>query len=314
MPLLVWAPGLVPGGRRVDTVASELDVLPTAASLAGVPCVNSGLGRDLLDPAFDAMRYAFTVGDQSSSPKLGLIGPDRAFGMFADGTGKRLTALGGAEAGADVLAREPETARRMEALCRGALRDRALPALRERAGGGAGGSEVRATIPLDPPFRKGEARITVIPLWQQGRIRCDPPFRKGGPGGLWPSRINSRAAASTSAGAMSSRHARRPRGQRVPPWTLQGRHARSRLITRTRSPRGAKPKASCVGPKSATTGVPTAAARCAGPESFATTTRARFEDRRQAHDVGARRRATRRRRGRARAPPRRPRGPRRRRR
>lgn len=118
VPLLVWAPGLVPGGRRVDTVASELDVLPTAASLAGVPCVNSGLGRDLLDPAFGDVRHAFTVGDQSSSPKLGLIGPDRAFGMFADGTGKRLTALGGAAAGADLLAREPETAARMEALCR----------------------------------------------------------------------------------------------------------------------------------------------------------------------------------------------------
>jgi hypothetical protein len=117
VPLLIWGPGLVPGGRRVDTVASELDVLPTAASLAGVPCVNSGLGRDLLDPAFDGMRYAFTAGDQSSSPKLGLIGADRAFGMFANGTGKRLIALGGGDAGADLLAREPETAARMEALC-----------------------------------------------------------------------------------------------------------------------------------------------------------------------------------------------------
>jgi len=76
---------------------------------------------------------------------------------------------------------------------------------------------------------------------------------------------------------MSSRQARRLRGQRVPPWTLQGRQARSRLITRTARPRGAKPKASCVGPKSATTGVPTAAARCAGPESFAITIRARFK-------------------------------------
>ncbi|HEY6000914.1 MAG TPA: LTA synthase family protein [bacterium] len=118
VPLLIWSPGLVPGGRRVDTVASELDVLPTAASLAGVPYLNTGLGRDLLDPAFDAMRFAFTAGDQGSSPKLGLVGPERAFGMFGNGTGRRLVALGGAQAGADVLAREPETATRMEALCR----------------------------------------------------------------------------------------------------------------------------------------------------------------------------------------------------
>jgi phosphoglycerol transferase MdoB-like AlkP superfamily enzyme len=117
VPLLIWGPGLVPGGLRIDTVASELDVLPTAASLAGISHRNAGLGRDLLDPAFDGMRFAFTVGDQSSSPNLGLIGPDRAFGMFADGTGKRLIALGGGEAGADLLAREPQTAARMEELC-----------------------------------------------------------------------------------------------------------------------------------------------------------------------------------------------------
>jgi phosphoglycerol transferase MdoB-like AlkP superfamily enzyme len=118
VPLLVWAPGLFPGRGRVDTVASELDVLPTAASLAGVPYLNTGLGRDLADPAFDATRFAFTVGDQGSSPKLGLVGPDRAFGMFGNGTGRRLVALGGARAGADLLAREPETGARMEALCR----------------------------------------------------------------------------------------------------------------------------------------------------------------------------------------------------
>ncbi|HWR96933.1 MAG TPA: LTA synthase family protein [Candidatus Methanoperedens sp.] len=117
VPLLIWGPGLVPGGIRFDTVASEVDVLPTAASLAGVSAVNAGLGRDLLDPAFDGMRFAFTVGDQSSSPKLGLIGPDRVFGMFANGTGRRLIALAGAAAGDDILAREPQTAARMEALC-----------------------------------------------------------------------------------------------------------------------------------------------------------------------------------------------------
>ena len=99
-------------------MASELDVLPTAASLAGLPYVNSALGRDLLDPAFDALRYAFTIGDQGKVPRLGLIGKDRAFGIFGDGSNRRLTALDGGDPGANLAAREPETAARMEELCR----------------------------------------------------------------------------------------------------------------------------------------------------------------------------------------------------
>ncbi len=117
VPLLVYGPGRIPGGRRIDTVASELDVLPTAASLAGLPYVNSSLGRDLLDPAFDDLRYTFTIGDQGKVPWLGLIGKDRAFGVFGDGSNRRLTALDGLDARANLLAREPETAARMEEIC-----------------------------------------------------------------------------------------------------------------------------------------------------------------------------------------------------
>jgi len=118
VPLLVYGPGLVPGGRRIDTVASELDVLPTAAALAGLPYVNSAFGRDLLDPAFDAERYTFTIGEQGKVPQLGLIGKDRAFGVFGDGSNRKLTALDGGDPRENLVASEPETAARMEELCR----------------------------------------------------------------------------------------------------------------------------------------------------------------------------------------------------
>ena len=95
VPLLFYAPGLLGPGRRVDTVASELDVLPTLASLAGVPCLNSTLGRDLLDPAFDEMRYAYAIGDQEKLPNLWLVGRNRGFSMFGDGSRKRLFRLEG---------------------------------------------------------------------------------------------------------------------------------------------------------------------------------------------------------------------------
>ena len=99
-------------------MASELDVLPTAASLAGLPYVNSTLGRDLLDPAFDAERYAFTVGDQGKVPQLGLIGKDRAFGVFGDGSNRRLTALTAATRARTSPRASRETAAQMEELCR----------------------------------------------------------------------------------------------------------------------------------------------------------------------------------------------------
>lgn len=50
VPLLIWAPGMVPA-RRSDRICSQVDVLPTLAGLCGVPYRNTTLGRDLLDTA-----------------------------------------------------------------------------------------------------------------------------------------------------------------------------------------------------------------------------------------------------------------------
>ncbi len=57
-PLLIYAPGRVPA-RRVDSWAQQVDVMPTLASIAGIGYRNTTLGRDLLDPQFDATRVAF---------------------------------------------------------------------------------------------------------------------------------------------------------------------------------------------------------------------------------------------------------------
>ena len=74
VPLLIYAPGLLAPGRSVDTVASEVDVLPTVAGVTGTPYRNTTLGRDLLDPRFDGQRYAFTMTDQFRVPEIGLLG------------------------------------------------------------------------------------------------------------------------------------------------------------------------------------------------------------------------------------------------
>jgi arylsulfatase A-like enzyme len=46
-PLLFYAPGMLEP-RRISSVASMVDVLPTIAGIAGIPYRNSSLGRDLL--------------------------------------------------------------------------------------------------------------------------------------------------------------------------------------------------------------------------------------------------------------------------
>jgi phosphoglycerol transferase MdoB-like AlkP superfamily enzyme len=58
-PLLIYSPGRV-APQRIEHWAQQVDVLPTLAALAGIAHRNTTLGRDLLDPRFDASRIAFT--------------------------------------------------------------------------------------------------------------------------------------------------------------------------------------------------------------------------------------------------------------
>jgi phosphoglycerol transferase MdoB-like AlkP superfamily enzyme len=119
VPLVIYAPWLIKEGRAFDRVASEVDVLPTVASLASVPHLNTTLGRDLLAEGFDSMRYAFTVANQSTVPEIGLIGDEFYFVMNSDGSGKRLHRLDSGDPRENVSAQFPDTALEMERLCRG---------------------------------------------------------------------------------------------------------------------------------------------------------------------------------------------------
>lgn len=58
VPLVIYAPGLIRQARRIDTVASLVDLLPTSLSLMGIPYLNTTLGRDLLAPRPPERRFA----------------------------------------------------------------------------------------------------------------------------------------------------------------------------------------------------------------------------------------------------------------
>jgi phosphoglycerol transferase MdoB-like AlkP superfamily enzyme len=116
-PLLIYAPKLLKP-KRVTKVASELDLLPTMAGLAGVKYKDTTLGRDLFDPKYDDRRDAFTI-THYHVPELGLLNKDYYYMTMADGKDPRLFALADKFKNKSVLKEHPEVAKKMHDLTMG---------------------------------------------------------------------------------------------------------------------------------------------------------------------------------------------------
>jgi len=99
VPAVIYAPGLIKGGRRIDFTASLTDSLPTSLGLLGVPYLNTGLGRDLLNLA-------------PNDPHFSMIGEngvlDDEFYLRLDPGGARLFRYRSQAAAQDVHERYPE--------------------------------------------------------------------------------------------------------------------------------------------------------------------------------------------------------------
>jgi phosphoglycerol transferase MdoB-like AlkP superfamily enzyme len=115
VPFLIYAPGRVAPGRD-HRVGSQLDILPTLASLLGRPVWTQTLGKDLLDPAFKDRAAAFTFTTFRRPPRLGLIQDGHYLNVEITGQG-RLFKLEGASP--DLAAQDPERAARMLHLAKG---------------------------------------------------------------------------------------------------------------------------------------------------------------------------------------------------
>lgn len=69
VPLLIHAPGRInPGVENMP--CTQLDIMPTAASLAGIAYNNYTLGRDLFDKAYNNSRVAFVAGPGTTPIRL----------------------------------------------------------------------------------------------------------------------------------------------------------------------------------------------------------------------------------------------------
>ncbi len=85
IPFLIYAPYLIKEGKRIDFVASSIDILPTIASFVGKPYLNKTLGRDLFDPNIKR-RFAFTFTPFRIPPRIGLIEDNFYVNVEPDGT------------------------------------------------------------------------------------------------------------------------------------------------------------------------------------------------------------------------------------
>ena len=118
VPFLIYAPGLLPA-RREHMVATQMDILPTLASLLGRPYHTATLGKDLLDPAFRAKSAAFTFTTFRRPARYGLLQDDYYLNVNPDGS----AALYRTDEPdpADRSLTEPERKARMQELANGFL-------------------------------------------------------------------------------------------------------------------------------------------------------------------------------------------------
>jgi hypothetical protein len=85
VPFVIYAPGLLQP-RRDHRIATQMDILPTLASLLGRPYHTATLGKDLLDPAFKDKGAAFTFTTFRRPARFGLLQGDYYLNVEPDGS------------------------------------------------------------------------------------------------------------------------------------------------------------------------------------------------------------------------------------
>lgn len=114
VPFLVYSPARLGPAQRIHTIASSIDVVPTAVGLTGTAYINDTLGRDLFDTSRERPPYAFVrFGDDA-----GLVGPEHYVRFLPGGT-MQLFEHQSDHADEDVVDRFPEEAQRLGNLAQG---------------------------------------------------------------------------------------------------------------------------------------------------------------------------------------------------
>jgi N-acetylglucosamine-6-sulfatase len=92
-PLIIWAPGRVPGGRQVDALASVLDIFPTVCAQAGCAVPSDLPGVDIwplataaASPRREALFFEYLEKSQTSErvPMRGLVTEQYKYARYLD--------------------------------------------------------------------------------------------------------------------------------------------------------------------------------------------------------------------------------------
>ena len=113
VPLVMFGKSVISKPEVFDTIASEVDVLPTIASLTRTPYLDTTLGRDLFDESFSDERYAFTI-EHGSGRTIGLLSDKFYLLRQVDGEGEQLHQLDGKNPRKDVSAKFGDVKKDME--------------------------------------------------------------------------------------------------------------------------------------------------------------------------------------------------------
>ena len=112
VPLVMYGKGIITEPATFDKVASQVDVLPTIASVTQTDYIDSTMGRDLLDARFDDSRYAFTI-EHGGGRVIGLLSDEYYFMMQFDGSDAKLHRLDSDTPREDVSAQHPELSKKL---------------------------------------------------------------------------------------------------------------------------------------------------------------------------------------------------------
>lgn len=114
VPLIIYAPKLLKS-KKYTFAASEVDVLPTITSLAGLPHTNHSLGSDLLDPNIDKNRVVFTM-EHSQPWLISSVGENIMFSDTTLNTKPILHDLNSQSPRKDISKNNPKEAERLKHL------------------------------------------------------------------------------------------------------------------------------------------------------------------------------------------------------
>lgn len=107
VPLVIYGKSIIKQAKVLDTIASEVDVLPTITALTGTSYLNTTLGRDLFGDAVKKNDYAFTI-DPNEGRIIGLLSDKFYLQLKVINGSSTLHDLTSNNARADVSKQHPE--------------------------------------------------------------------------------------------------------------------------------------------------------------------------------------------------------------